>query len=160
MGFVRCSVLMGELGKLITSFMWPFFLIAIFRVTPDNRKSNWVCRTHFVVQGQFIQVWNHLSDWFVLLLQHFQDGRRAQQHIESSWKQLESVSDRSDHTFWPHPPVYWLCLKSTPTHPSTILTLPTNSSASYSKEKFTVWRLKLISSYLSFCSFFSFSFLE
>lgn len=38
---------------------------------------------------------NHI---FVRLLfisfQHFQDGRRAQQHIENSWKQLETVSDR------------------------------------------------------------------
>lgn len=38
-------------------------------------------------------------------LQHFQDGRRAQQHIESSWKQLESVSiSHLSHTHlstWP-----------------------------------------------------------
>jgi len=26
--------------------------------------------------------------------QHFHDGRKAQQQIESSWKQLESVSNR------------------------------------------------------------------
>lgn len=30
-----------------------------------------------------------------LFLQHFQDGRRAQQHIENSWKQLETVGDLS-----------------------------------------------------------------
>lgn len=37
--------------------------------------------------------------WIVLIivlvflsLKHFHDGRRAQQHIENSWKQLESVS--------------------------------------------------------------------
>lgn len=30
---------------------------------------------------------------FHLFQQHFHDGRKAQQHIESSWKQLESVSD-------------------------------------------------------------------
>uniref|UniRef100_A0A3Q3BPM7 Formin binding protein 1 n=1 Tax=Haplochromis burtoni TaxID=8153 RepID=A0A3Q3BPM7_HAPBU len=36
---------------------------------------------------------------------HFQDGRRAQQHIESSWKQLESVSDLCPcpPTHCPHP---------------------------------------------------------
>lgn len=29
--------------------------------------------------------------------QHFHDGRKAQQHIESSWKQLETVSDLINH---------------------------------------------------------------
>lgn len=32
---------------------------------------------------------------FFFFLKHFQDGRRAQQHIENSWKQLETVSDLS-----------------------------------------------------------------
>lgn len=27
-------------------------------------------------------------------LQHFHDGRKAQQHIETCWKQLESVSEK------------------------------------------------------------------
>lgn len=39
-----------------------------------------------------------ISKLFVFLflfLKHFQDGRRAQQHIENSWKQLETVSDLS-----------------------------------------------------------------
>lgn len=35
------------------------------------------------------------SECYLCLLQHFQDGRRAQQHIENSWKQLETVSDFS-----------------------------------------------------------------
>lgn len=44
------------------------------------------------------EILNFRADQFVHLFQHFQDGRRAQQHIESSWKQLESVSD-----LWPLP---------------------------------------------------------
>lgn len=35
---------------------------------------------------------NVLFFFLTLPYQHFHDGRKAQQHIESSWKQLESVS--------------------------------------------------------------------
>lgn len=56
-------------------------------------------------QGPFLLPLNPLSPWLVLMFfslphlswQHFHDGRKAQQHIESSWKQLESVSDLINH---------------------------------------------------------------
>lgn len=42
------------------------------------------------------------SGCYFCLFQHFQDGRRAQQHIENSWKQLETVSGPSSSDLFVH----------------------------------------------------------
>lgn len=42
---------------------------------------------------QMMKITRLSSGCYFCLFQHFQDGRRAQQHIENSWKQLETVSD-------------------------------------------------------------------